>query len=592
MTEIESESKFNQIRDVWGLLDDQTKKGLAALTLALISLNFLDILALFMFASFSSGVFNLVQGNQSTTRLSTYLAQFLGINFTVEQVLLISSSITVACFLIKSLFGLWLNRKTLDFLAHREIQASKKILKKVMSRDAERFYEASPDELHYATGISVSRMFNGVLYPVTQLINDTLLLILVVVTLIIVSPLSTTLVIFVFLVYFFSIGKKMQSRMLFASRKMVESSIQTQQSVRENYEGYREIVTKPYANLNGDKFAEARGTFAREQAKSIWLQQVPRYSLELLAISTATIIGIFEFVQNDARSALVKLSVFAVTVFRILPSVQRLQTTSLVLRGGLIASEKALKVLRDKDFEVHHKGGLLPKFLKSNQQISKIVVRNASYKFSHLNNFVFSNLNFELRGHKISGLLGPSGVGKSTLADCLVGLRSLTDGEIIFQGELDSHIVPSVSLVPQKPFIANASVLSNITLKNQMSARDVEVASKLFKFFFHDITERDEKMDLSLDSVLTSGINSLSGGQAQRIAIMRALFGEAQFIVFDECLSGLSEIASEKIIRYIQTDHSTRTLLLISHSEATISLCDEVFELRPNNVVKRSSTKG
>jgi ABC-type multidrug transport system fused ATPase/permease subunit len=177
------------------------------------------------------------------------------------------------------------------------------------------------------------------------------------------------------------------------------------------------------------------------------------------------------------------------------------------------------------------------------------------------------------------GLLGESGVGKSTLVDCIARLREPTRGYIVFKSVSGKTIQPSIAYVPQKPFIANSDVLTNIALEKHVSKAKIAEIEVLFNFFFRELSEERTDRDLRLDSNLAQSLNSLSGGQTQRISIMRALLSQSDFIIFDECFSGLSEKMTRDIIAYLRVNYPKTTFLVISHSVSTLKNCDVIYRL-------------
>lgn len=588
MTSRGSEAR-SDIKLIWTLLDSHTKKRFLQLACALASINLLDLIGIFFFASFASGVFNLVEENNRKTRFEIFLSDRFLVDFNGVQLLVVMAVAMIFSFVFKSTLSAFINQRTLFFLAKREFYFATLVLKKYRKNNADTFYGKSPEEINYACGISISRIFNGVLFPLSQLLNDAALLFLVFLVLLYTSPSSTLLISTIVVVFITLISRKINIATANTSKLLVDSHVVTQESIREFYEGYREIVTKDYANFNEEKFNKSRKQQATLQARLLWLQQIPRFSLEIVILISSALLSTFEFILNDTRTALIKLSVFIVTIFRILPSIQRMQTSTLSINSGLVAAQPALNILLQKtgqsfelkDNDIAHSSKSL--------KVTAIEFLDVSYKYLGSPMYAFDSIYSEIKTSQIVGLTGESGIGKSTLVDCMIGLRSLSRGSIIYRDEAKQSVRPVLAYVPQKPFIVNADLRTNISLQTNLSMNKELEMKSLFNFFFREIVEEEADISLTLESNLTSSSNSISGGQAQRIAIMRALLSHADIYFLDECLSGLSESMTRKIISFLKQNYPEQVFLLISHSISLLKLCDKAYKMSRNKLVEFSS---
>ena len=570
---------LSEIGAIWTLLDRQTKRRFLQITAAMASVNILDLLAIFLFATFAAGTFDLMQGKSGKTRLELFLSRFFSVDLEQMHFLTLVVIGMMLAFIIKSSISALLNRKILFFLAKREIDFASRVMNNYLKQNADEFYSKSQENMHYASGISVSRMFNGVLFPLSQILNDCFLLTLVLLALVYTSPFSSIIGALFFGTVIFVIGRKVHESNMESSKLIVKNTLLTQESTRELYEGYREIVTKPYATFNESKFMVARSNLAFQQARLLWVQQIPRFSIEVLVIFSAAILGFLEFLLNDTRTALVKLSVFMVTVFRIIPSIQRIQSSTLAINGGIVASQPALSTLKEmlgtgKETEL-----ILTKKPLERQEITSINLQDVTYKFGTSDNFVFEGITCSVSACRFIGLLGESGVGKSTLIDCITGLRIPSRGAILFFNKAGEIFEPQVALVPQKPFIANTDLLTNIALETKVSDSKRREIEELFDFFFRKVSEEKSDADLDLSTEISMNMNSLSGGQAQRISIIRALISNAELVILDESFAGISERMTKEIIAYLKQNYKQVTFLLVSHSFSILQQCDVIYKL-------------
>ena len=549
-----------------------------------ILLNLLDLVGIFLFATFASGVANLVQGNSSNTRLENFLSDLTQFQFSTNTFLSMVAGTMLAALIIKTVASALLNRKVITFLSEKETEFALQTFKKYQSLNGEDFYSRTAEELYYSVSISASRIFNGVIYPLTQLIAEAFLLLLIFSLLLVVSPATTILATLFLAGSVFWIGSLAQHRTSIASKLIVESSLKIQEIARHTFDGYKELKNLKNRDLIDSNFERARANFAKNQAKMIWYQQLPRYSLEAIVVFSAAALAIYEISNSDIRTALVKLSIYVITTFRILPSFQKIQSTSLAITSGLIASRLSREILSLKgDVE---SGNADICHQPSNPIIAKISVSKITYHFPNSRNSTLSDLSFDLPGNRVIGLSGPSGIGKSTLLDIFSGIRLPTTGSVRFLNSQNQEFKPSIAYVPQRPFLLNDSILANITLQLKNSTEDIKKAKNLFSIFFgQESIERTSKK-LSLESKIEMGTNSLSGGQLQRIAIIRALFTDANLIILDECFSGLDLKVTKDIFRELRRKSLKSSIIIVTHSKSVLKLCDKTFNLSAKRVAE------
>ena len=161
-----------------------------------------------------------------------------------------------------------------------------------------------------------------------------------------------------------------------------------------------------------------------------------------------------------------------------------------------------------------------------------------------------------------------------------------TTGSVRFLNSQNQEFKPSIAYVPQRPFLLNDSILANITLQLKNSTEDIKKAKNLFSIFFgQESIERTSKK-LSLESKIEMGTNSLSGGQLQRIAIIRALFTDANLIILDECFSGLDLKVTKDIFRELRRKSLKSSIIIVTHSKSVLKLCDKTFNLSAKRVAE------
>ena len=197
-----------------------------------------------------------------------------------------------------------------------------------------------------------------------------------------------------------------------------------------------------------------------------------------------------------------------------------------------------------------------------------------------------SDATIEIKHNKITGFIGESGCGKSTLIDLILGLLPPTSGDIT----VDNTILPleskswhsKIGYVSQSINLINDTIGNNIALgvrsekRNEKYFRNAINLSELEKFI-NGLPSKEKTI------VGEKGIN-LSGGQNQRIGIARALYRDTDVLILDEATSALDELTENNILERIANLKEKKTIILVSHRPSVTKFCDNLFELKNENI--------
>lgn len=212
-----------------------------------------------------------------------------------------------------------------------------------------------------------------------------------------------------------------------------------------------------------------------------------------------------------------------------------------------------------------------------------IDITNISFKYPSTQKYVLFNLSFSICKGDFVGVIGSSGVGKTTFIDILLGLLVPTSGKIEVDGKNiydDIRVWQSnIAYVPQNIYLIDASIRENIALGvdekdiDDEKIQKVLVASELSSFI-EDLPEG------VYSGVGERGVK-LSGGQRQRIGIARALYQEPEILILDEATSALDNLTEKNIIDTILKLKGQITIIAVAHRLTTLEQCD--FKVRLQN---------
>lgn len=207
--------------------------------------------------------------------------------------------------------------------------------------------------------------------------------------------------------------------------------------------------------------------------------------------------------------------------------------------------------------------------------------------FSYFDRTILANLSLHFFPGKITGLVGSSGSGKSTIMKLMLGFIKPQSGTVTIDGQdlsklNRSSLAQAVTMVNQDPFIFNLSIYDNFALINPDRQAIEAVCRKVHLY--------DYIMSLphQFETILNENATDLSGGQKQRLAIARALLKNTKIILLDEITSALDEHLSQDILAVLKELKHDHTIIMITHRSAEYSLCDEIIDL--NNIKKVMSS--
>lgn len=354
--------------------------------------------------------------------------------------------------------------------------------------------------------------------------------------------------------------------------------------ITESLSGIREVILFHASDRIVSKYKQIDSVLRDAQASATYLTQSPRYIIEGsvlilggIAFSVASLA--IERYENLMPAAIM----LAFSMQKLYPLLQQIYSSYAQLR---VATDSLDSILNIYEAERERRPKGQPRELSLNSDLT-VVEGKFSYDKAKVGS-VFHNLNIVIPKGVIVGLTGKSGSGKSTLSDILLGLLSLDSGGLFLDGRqlVDGDLIrwrANVARVPQTSFIIDDTLAANVQYGSEEPVELERVAEVLQQVGLKDFAN---EIDLVSTRRVGEGGAKLSGGQRQRLGIARALFRNAEFIVYDEPTSSLDSNTETQILKLISSLKGERTQVIITHSPRCMEICDFIWVVEDGVVSK------
>jgi len=371
----------------------------------------------------------------------------------------------------------------------------------------------------------------------------------------------------------------------FTRNKLVQSSqliatkhTQVIKALQEGLGGIRDVLVDGSQPTYCKIYRSADLPLREAQSVNVFMSSCPRYGMEALGMLFIAILAYMLAQQEDGLSkAIPILGTLALGAQRLLPVLQQGYSAWSSILGGHTSLEDTLDLLDQP----------LPWYLDQQPTNAlsfqyQIVLNRVSFRYSPHSPLVLDDFSLTIPKGSRVGFIGKTGSGKSTLLDIIMGLLKPTIGTLEVDGQpITDHNLPSwqanIAHVPQAIFLADSTIEENIAFGIPAEKIDHErVRHAAEQAQIADIIETWPKQYQTI--IGERGIR-LSGGQRQRIGIARALYKQANVIIFDEATSALDHETEQSVMHSIESLNETLTILIIAHRLTTLKSCKQIVEL-------------
>ncbi len=326
-----------------------------------------------------------------------------------------------------------------------------------------------------------------------------------------------------------------------------------------------------------NKYYDSSVKFTSAQKYFHFLDQFPRLLIETFVVSVILSVIIYLLYKGiDASTIIIQMAVFAMAAFRLMPSMNRMQ----IALNALMFYKPSLDVVY-RDLKNTKSAGYLKQDENETLDSKKdICINGISYKYPNTEKYIFKNVSFNIEKGKSIGFVGPTGAGKTTIVDVILGLLDPTEGSITV-GNKNVHKnknnwFSKIGYVPQFIYLTDDTIKNNILFYDDENISEEKLNTVIEQA---QLKEFIDSLPKGLDTMVGERGIRLSGGQRQRIGIARALYKKPEILVLDEATSALDNDTEKAVMQAIEHLYGKITMLVIAHRLTTIEKCDVVYKI-------------
>ncbi len=379
--------------------------------------------------------------------------------------------------------------------------------------------------------------------------------------------------------------KVFRRRLRIAGERSREKQGSTRQAVLEALGGIKEIKVLSREQVFVEAYNEEYKDYAESNRRFKVYGMIPKPVMETVAISSLLLIVCIRVaLGEDAASFIPTISVFAVAAFRMLPSANRMAE----YLSRIMFSKPAIDAIYHdlKEIDSLLAGRKVTADTQALAFQDKIEVKDVSFHYPHTEKVVFSHASLVIPKNRSVAFIGPSGEGKTTLADMILGLLEPQEGAVLVDGVDIRRAMRAwnqkLGYIPQTISLLDASIRENILFGIDRKRADEQRLQEVLREA--QLKEFVDTLENGLDTVIGEGGVRLSGGQRQRIGIARALYHDPEVLILDEATSALDNDTEAAVMEAIDYLAGSKTLIIIAHRLSTIQNCDLVYRIEGGKV--------
>ena len=564
---IPSVFKFTEIKKVLLLLEKKDRTKLFLVLIVNTFLAFLDLIGVALIGVTSAILIRGLRGLTAGDQVSRFLEILNLDELPQRNLLILLSGTAIFFFIIKTILSVYSLRRTLRYMSIRNAQISSSLVSKMLNRPVEKIFSKTIQHQIWIVTGGVERLVGGTVTSLVVIASDLVLLLVILIGLMLVDPITSACTFFVFTGIGFWLYFLLHKRVAILNSKFTYESIYFSQKVSEGINSFRDLFIKGGREFYVNEIRKTKMKLAGYDAEIKFVPNISKYTIEISVIMGIAVVAGIQFYFFDSNRAIAVISVFLAASTRIAPAIIRIQQNVITVKASLSGAKPAFELINELNGvkELEKTETLIT---TNHKDFSPSVnLKNLKFTYSDAVNDTIQDISLEISEGKFIAFVGPSGGGKSTLVDLVLGLLDPSSGSITISGLTPVDAIKkwpgSIGYVPQDVFIENSTIKENICLGFNPELVSDDLVWQALELA--DLSDFVKSLDGQLSYRISDAGKNLSGGQRQRLGIARALLTKPKIVIFDEATSALDADAENRVSESILKLTGECTVIFIAH---------------------------
>jgi ABC-type multidrug transport system fused ATPase/permease subunit len=568
------------------ILNSKEKKSFIILAFLMLIAAVIEVLSVSLIIPAVSILIDITNIDKIKIFLSPYLSLKIK-NLIDEYFIFVFIIFSLSVFVLKFIYMNLLIYIKMSYVSNIVIRLSGTLYESYLLRPYKFHLNNSSSKLILNITSEIQNFASNLLSPFLEILIELIIMLGLLGLLFFSEPRGSLLIIFISLISAYLFHNYTHLKTVARGKERRINEILALKLIQQGLAGIKELIIYSKSIFFIKEYLKYNSILFNSMKKQQTLVDTSKYFIELIAIFSVMLLIFFLINFNNSNLIIIKLSLFAVIFFKILPSLNRIIGAKQRIVFALVTIDKIYEEI--KYFNTF-------KSIKKNNNDKKITfdkkieLKNISYSYS-MNNKIIKNLNLTIRKGEAIGIVGPSGSGKSTLINILTGLLKSDHGKILIdsvalnnKAEIESW-QKKIGYVPQNFFMLEDSIRSNIVFHpNYVSKNNDKKIYECLKKA--QILSFVESLPKKLGTLIGERGSQISVGQAQRFSIARALYKNHDILILDEATSALDIKNQKNILNILKRLKREKTLIIITHHKYMLSICDNVYKIFNKKIYK------
>ena len=501
----------------------------------------------------------------------------------------------IVVFVVKNMYLLFQTYVQNTFVTRNRNKMISRVMREFLNRPYEDYLGADIPTVFRLTDSDIPTAFQLILVLI-QMITEVVVSAFLCIVLVVVSPVMTLFIVVIFLGMTLLLSKLLKPRLNAIGRKNQEIQSRIAKWRIQSIYGLKDVKVLNREEFFIRNYYESGSIGANVARNYAVLNNLPRLLIEtIFIVSMLAFIMVYMLGGGNINVLIPQLTAFAVAAIRIMPSANRINTYI----SEIAYSQPCLDYLYEnlnESMKMDVNGSVtgLGKDKEGRKEKpvlqDKIVLDHITFAYPGTDKNIFTDAHMEVKRGQSVGIMGPSGVGKSTIVDILLGLLHTKEGSITWDGRniFDNYEawLAQIGYIPQSIYLVDESIRDNIAFGIDADKIDDKRIWEVLEEA--QLKEFVEELPEGLDTKIGDRGVRISGGQRQRLGIARALYHDPEILVFDEATSALDNDTEKAVMDAVNSFHGKKTMVIIAHRLNTIAKCDVIYKVENEKMIKSS----